>query len=225
GATGLQGLTGFAGAPAPSNVKTLNKAAAPAKFENPITAFCTPPTFIGGTAGYEPTTRLVPRADLYTMYNILLVNASGTLFLDNKIPESLPVCVLYFGVMVGDTFTNTSKLLGEIRVGVASTFYGQEVAWSYELIANRAPEGEAGSLFYASTGKVTMSVVGVSEVANNNMLSKVSLIPQNLGVVNPISGDGDNLRLSFFITGEDLNPATQTMTVKKYGHTFQCIPA
>jgi len=70
-----------------------------------------------------------------------------------------------------------------------------------------------------------MSVVGVSEVANNNMLSKVSLIPQNLGVVNPISGDGDNLRLSFFITGEGLNSATQTMAVKKYGHTFQCIPA
>jgi hypothetical protein len=229
GATGLQGLTGFAGAPAPSNVKTLNKAAAPAKFENPITAFCTPPTFIGGAAGYEPTTRLVPRADLYTMYNILLVNASGTLFLDNKIPESLPVCVLYFGVMVGDTFTNTSKLLGEIRVGVASTFYGQEVAWSYELIANRYPGEGAGSLFYKSTGKVTMSVVGASKPAtddfNDNMLSKVSLITQNLEVVNPIPGDGDNLRLSFFITGEGLNPATQTLAVKKYGHIFQCIPA
>jgi hypothetical protein len=224
GATGLQGLTGFAGAPAPSNVKTLNKAAAPAMFENQITAFCTPPTFIGGPAGHEPATRLVPRADLYNMYNILLVNASGTLFLENKIPDSAPECVLYFGVMIGDTFTNTAKLLGEVRVNVASTFYGQELAWSYELLANRAPEGGAGSLFYASTGKATIAFVGAS-VDNTVMLSRLALIPQNFGVVDPLPGDGDNLRFSFFITGEGLNSATQTMAVKKYGHTFQCIPA
>lgn len=223
GATGAQGLTGVAGVPGSANLKTINKAAAPGQVEDNLTGFFVPATFIGGGGGYAPASRLIPRADLYNMYNTFIFKASGTLAF-HVVPTDLEVqCVLYFGVVLGDNFTDTSKVMGVTSIGVSSTgpFYNNETAWSYELIGNRAPEGGAGSLFCASTVKVTLGVIGDS----SDTITRLSFAPQNFGVVSPIPGDGDNIRLSFFMTGNGLDPSVQTLSVKKYGHTFQCLPA
>ena len=191
----------------------LNSAVSPGTFTDVISTG----SFIGGAAGYNPVSRLIPTSDLYAANSSFEFECSGTLrsevFGTDQI--SRPV----FGIMVGDNYDEytTTGLLGYTVLGIEGGLYDQPLVWVYKLVATHVASATVGGLAFTWTSELSFSKnntqIGTSSVGTMN---RIAMGKKDLGVVTPV---GDGVRFSMYINNMDFN--NDNMTIVKYNHTFR----
>ena len=211
GVTGPTGSTGLIGATATGATGPimfcLNSAVNPGVFTDTILTG----SFIGGTQGYIPVSRLIPTTDLYSANSSFEFEFSGTL--KSNIPGST---TLIFGIMVGDNYGSITGVLGYTLMPIDVALVGTVLVWTYKLVATTRSSGTAGGLAFGWTSELSISKNNTA-LGSSGTISRIAMGYKDHGIVMPV---GDGVRFSIYISNSNFN-AINSMEIVKYNHTFR----
>ena len=196
------------------SASALNSAVNPGTFPEAINTG----SFIGGAAGYNPVSRLIPTLDLYAANSSFKFECSGTL--ESEVTGTDNTSRPIFGIMVGDNFNQDTStgLLGYTVLGLDGSVFSQTLVWTYKLVATHVASATQGGLAFTWTSELTFgknnTAIGGSSAG---VVRRIAMGKKDLGVVTPV---GDGVRFSMYIGNMDWG-GSDTMTIVKYNHTFQ----
>ena len=191
----------------------LNSAVNPGTFPEAINTG----SFIGGAAGYNPVSRLIPTSDLYAANSSFEFECSGTL--ESEVTGTDNTSRPIFGIMVGDDYNQDTSpgLLGYTVLGLDGSVFSQTLVWTYRLVATHVASATQGGLAFTWTSELTFSKNNATIGGSAGVVRRIAMGKKDLGVVTPV---GDGVRFSMYIGNMDWG-GLDTMTIVKYNHTFQ----
>ena len=191
----------------------LNSAVNPGTFPEAINTG----SFIGGAAGYNPVSRLIPTSDLYAANSSFKFECSGTL--ESEVTGTDNTSRPIFGIMVGDDYNQDTSpgLLGYTVLGLDGSVFSQTLVWTYRLVATHVASATQGGLAFTWTSELTFSKNNATIGGSAGVVRRIAMGKKDLGVVTPV---GDGVRFSMYIGNMDWG-GLDTMTIVKYNHTFQ----
>ena len=191
----------------------LNSAVNPGTFPEAINDG----SFIGGAAGYNPASRLIPTSDLYAANSSFKFECSGTL--ESEVTGTDNTSRPIFGIMVGDDYNQDTSpgLLGYTVLGLDGSVFSQTLVWTYRLVATHVASATQGGLAFTWTSELTFSKNNATIGGSAGVVRRIAMGKKDLGVVTPV---GDGVRFSMYIGNMDWG-GLDTMTIVKYNHTFQ----
>jgi hypothetical protein len=185
----------------------LNSAVNPGVFTDVISQG----SIVGGTAGYNPVSRLIPTSDLYAANSSFEFECSGTLL--SQVAGTDNISRPTFGIIVGDSLSN---ILGYTGLGIDGLLYNQQLVWVYKLVATHVPSATQGGFALAWTSEVSFSKNNTSIGISAGTTSRIAMGKKDFGVLTPVN---DGITFGMYIDNMDFN--NDTMTIVKYNHTFR----